>query len=332
VSGVIFFLVLIILYFSLNIFINDRSSRHSNKFIEKIIHRTFLHKIFKATKQGWIITSFTSSKTIDKLSNLDVKKNKWFTISNEENSGVADPFLFKKQEIYYLFFEYEYHKSLNKGADIAYAISNDGLNWDYKSKILQEKFHQSFPYVFEQDNEVYMLPESYQSNEVRLYKAVGFPNNWTLDAILHDGNEFADTIFLEKESVFYWFTTNLETDELLLFYSNGFKEKWIEHPKSPISKSIHNNRNAGAILLENNKIYRVAQDGSKGYGSGINLYEINNLTKDSFKEVKIKAPLFFKTEGKFKDAIHHLSIIREENFDIIAIDGANFGVKNITIK
>ena len=102
---------------------------------------------------------------------------------------------------------------------------------------------------------------------------------------------------------------------------------------SPISKFDNNNRNAGSIIRENNTIYRVAQDGSKGYGSGINLYQITEINKANYQEKNIKSPLFFKNRGIFKDANHHLSIINiDDNERLIAVDGANFAMNKIILK
>ncbi len=323
--------ILCLLYFLLNLYLKYRAKKHSNKFVEKAIKKIGLLNLIKLKRQGWAITFFRTEKSIVTLNNSFINKKNWFQIFNSECSGVADPFLIKEKEKYYLFFEYEYKKTKNKGADIAYAVSTNGIDWVFKQKILQENFHQSFPYVFKKNDEFYMLPESYQSKQVRLYKAINFPNKWELDAILYEGIELVDTVFIEVDSVFYWFTTDLKNDTLELYYSLGLKEKWIKHPESPISKLPKNNRNAGAIIQENNTIYRVAQDATKGYGSGINLYEINTISKNHFNEKEVKNALFFKESDKIKDAIHHISVLKEKNNHLIALDGANFGIQKITL-
>jgi len=177
-----------------------------------------------------------------------------------------------------------------------------------------------------------MLPESYQSEEVRLYKAIDFPEFWILDKVLFKNKKLVDTIFIEKENVFYWITTNLETDELELYYSLSFKGKWIEHSKSPLSNNKTNNRNAGAIIKENNSYFRVAQDSTEGYGGGVNLYEIIKLDKNNYIEKIVKKPLFYKKENIIKDAIHHVSVLKEKKQKIIAIDGANFAINKLKLK
>lgn len=329
----IFLIVLILMFIVVNSLLSIRSKSHSNKAIEKIILKFPFNLFLKPHKQGWTIVTFKTNKSVIELDSLKIPFKSVFAINDKFCSGIADPFLLKEKDLYYLFFEYEYHKDLKKGADLAYAISKDGINWVFKEKIIQEPFHQSFPHVFKIDDFFYLLPESYQSNQVRLYQAENFPNKWSLDSILFEGLPLADTVFIEVNKVYFWMTTNLKTNELMLFYSDGFKGVWHVHPCSPISKSDNNNRNAGPIIRENNKIYRLAQDASKGYGSGVNLYQITEINKTNYQEKIIKSPLFFKSSGIFKDAKHHLSIIDiDENERLIAVDGANFAMNKIILK
>jgi len=323
---------LVILWILSILILRYRARTHTNKFILKFLRLLPSSFGFIPKVRGWSITTFRTNKSINELTMLEIpKQHVWFQIKNKECGGVADPFLIKHDKVYYLFFEYEYKKHLYKDADIAYAISKDGINWKYKNKILEESFHQSFPYVFKMKGSFYMLPESYQSNEVRLYKAVNFPEKWVLDTVLYEGKQLVDTIFLVKDSVYYWFTTDLSANELLLFYSDSFKGEWKQHPCSPISKDLSNNRNAGSIIQEKERCYRLAQDATEGYGSGVNLFEIERISKQEYQEKLIKKPLLYKNKGMIKDAVHHVSIL-EQDERIVAIDGANFAIRGIDIK
>lgn len=325
-------LALLILVVLSNIFLKHRSNTHSNKFVLKFIRLfpDFMGLVPKV--RGWSIITFETDKNLHEISSASIpKKTKWFTIHDGTCGGVADPFLVKHKDLYYLFFEYEYKKHLYKEADIAYASSTNGIHWVFKKKVLEESFHQSFPYVFKEKGTFYMLPESYQSNQVRLYKASEFPQKWELDTVLYEGKQLVDTVFLVKDTTYFWFTTDLKTNELLLFYADSLKGSWTTHPASPISNDISNNRNAGAIIREDNCYFRLAQDGSEGYGSGVNLFEIENISKKEYQEKLIKKPLLYKNKGMTKDALHHLSILDEEK-RIVAIDGANFAITGIDKK
>ena len=43
--------------------------------------------------------------------------------------------------------------------------------WHFRSIVLDEPFHLSYPYVFDHESETYMIPEAKGSNSVRLYRA-----------------------------------------------------------------------------------------------------------------------------------------------------------------
>jgi hypothetical protein len=60
---------------------------------------------------------------------------------------VADPFMVFEKGRFYMFFEVLNRKT-NKGS-IGYAESEDGQQWEYKQIIIDENFHLSYPYIFE---------------------------------------------------------------------------------------------------------------------------------------------------------------------------------------
>ncbi|WP_439127045.1 glucosamine inositolphosphorylceramide transferase family protein, partial [Rosenbergiella collisarenosi] len=47
-----------------------------------------------------------------------------------------------------------------------------------KRTVLKEDWHLSYPYVFEAEGEIWMLPEGYKSGRLTLYKAIEFPWRW----------------------------------------------------------------------------------------------------------------------------------------------------------
>ena len=80
----------------------------------------------------------------------------------------ADPFLFIRNNTLYLF--YEVLRCGDKGC-IMMVQTNDLKSWSEPVLVLKEPWHLSFPFVFEYNGEVYMIPESQECNEIRLYKA-----------------------------------------------------------------------------------------------------------------------------------------------------------------
>jgi len=66
---------------------------------------------------------------------------------------------------------FEVMNSQTGKGDIGSAASRDGLHWEYRQIVLSESFHLSYPYVFYVGGEYFMIPESYEANSMRLYRA-----------------------------------------------------------------------------------------------------------------------------------------------------------------
>ena len=102
--------------------------------------------------------------------------SKGVQIKNPPNRFFADPFIVEKNNRTIVFVEdYCYKKKI--GCITAVEIIN---NKEYKilGPIIEKSFHMSFPYIFEYQQDLYMIPESFQTNSIRLYKCIDFPLKW----------------------------------------------------------------------------------------------------------------------------------------------------------
>lgn len=206
---------------------------------------------------------------------------------------VADPFLLYDNNKYFLFFEVMNGK--NNQGDIGFASSNDGYNWSYEKIVLDEPFHLSYPCVFKYKNEYYMIPETREVKEVRLYKASEFPYNWSFFKTLVEGNDFVDNTIFYYNNTWWLFTqtslliqhsTQKENSYCLRLYcSDNLLGPWIEHPKSPIIKNDMNiSRPGGNVVIFNNRVVRYAQDCDPYYGNQVWAFEIMNISKTTYEE------------------------------------------------
>jgi hypothetical protein len=100
-------------------------------------------------------------------------------VSDVPAKYIADPFMIKENRQWYMFFEVINNKTGN--GEIGLAISDDGYKWHYKQIVLKEPFHLSYPYIFKVNGDFFMIPESMQSNCIRLYKAEEFPTVWIFE-------------------------------------------------------------------------------------------------------------------------------------------------------
>ncbi|BAY07116.1 glucosamine inositolphosphorylceramide transferase family protein [Calothrix sp. NIES-2098] len=257
-----------------------------------------LAKTFVRRKTDWVIGIYTGESPV-KLGSPKNFRNPVLTakdVTDVPAKFVADPFMVREDGSWYLFFEVLNNR--RKKGEIALATSNDGYSWKYQQIVLTEAFHLSYPYVFKFQNEYYMIPESYEANSIRLYKAVNFPTQWTLVKTLLDGSDYVDSSIFNFNDRWWLFTTSFKSNILRLFYADDLMGNWIEHPQSPvIEENVNIARPGGRVLVSNGQIFRYTQDGEGFYGNQVRAFEITNLTTTNYAEKPVKENPILKGSG-----------------------------------
>ena len=59
--------------------------------------------------------------------------------------------------------------------------------------VIEEPYHLSYPFLFEFEGELYMIPEKARATRVDLYRCVAFPYQWELVKTLIEGFALADS-------------------------------------------------------------------------------------------------------------------------------------------
>lgn len=197
----------------------------------------------------------------------------------------ADPFLFERDGKLYLFVEdFVYDRQF---AGISYAeVFADGTVGPATS-CLDPGFHLSFPYVFEHEGEIFMLPESLSNGTITLYRATRFPDEWVQDKVLFQGNA-TDTALHREGGKFYFFTTLFDRDDrgmkTILFVADSLRGAWRMHPSNPISSDVRSGRGAGAIFRRDGRLLRPVQNCGPHYGYGFTLDEILTIDPERYEE------------------------------------------------
>ncbi|HEY6350691.1 MAG TPA: hypothetical protein VI636_14905 [Candidatus Angelobacter sp.] len=217
---------------------------------------------------------------------------------------VADPFLIFAGGIWHMLFEAMDLRS-SRGV-VSLATSPDAQTWTYQQVVLQEPFHLSYPYVFEQGGEYYMVPESGRIGAVRLYHADPFPYRWRLvDTLIN--LPLADSSVVHFQGR-WWLLGTQENRRLHIFHADQLSGPWCEHPKSPL---IHNKanrvRSAGRIISWEGGLLRYTQDCETVYGACVWPNLVTALSLTDYAE----EPLEKQVVGPGKEAwnsggMHHV--------------------------
>lgn len=207
----------------------------------------------------------------------------------------ADPFPIEFQGKTWVFYE-EFDYPTQKGK-IGVGLW-DGVALVENQVILEEPWHLSYPFIWEEEGQFYLIPESGQSGKLWIYQAKDFPYHWERTGLFFEGEAYDPTLI--KKDNQYWLFVNRKAHqgcspfvELFAYYSDSLENpNWKAHALNPIVSDVRSSRAGGNFFQHNGKWYRPAQDSGKRYGYQIKIQEIIELTPDSFQEktIQVLAP------------------------------------------
>lgn len=243
----------------------------------------------------------------------------------------ADPFLFVKDKTLYLFYE---TKRLRNFGVLAMVSTKDLTNWTDPVVVLQESFHLSFPWVFEDSGHVYMVPETSSTDSIRLYEATNndLSSFRFVKTLLEKPScrnvemGYSDTCITKKDNLFYMFTQLQYKDKintLELYVSDSLTGNYLPHPMSPIIHSQKTGRNAGSIMNYNNKLLRFAQDCTSHYGDNVHVLEITKLNPTEYREILFRESIL-PNDGFYCNGGHQFNAVLFNNQWIVATDAKDY--------
>jgi hypothetical protein len=247
-------------------------------------------------------------------------------VSDVPGQAVADPFLLRGESLWYMFFEVM--NGANGRGEIAYATSADGFGWTYRSVVLREPFHLSYPQVFTWEGGFYMIPETRQDRSVRLYQAPDPTGPWRCIGKLLEGL-FADATVLRHQDR-WWLFAQRGLDELWLFSSSDLAGPWRPHPACPLwPGNRRRTRPGGRMLVYAGRLLRFAQDGWPSYGRQLRVFEIDCLSESEYVEHELPESPILQATGSGWNAVgmHHIdAVLLDNGLWLAAVDGASLGL------
>ncbi len=238
----------------------------------------------------------------------------------------ADPFAIEKKNEIEIYFEYFNYK-IGKG-NISKILYNKTSNTFFDLSIVIEKeFHISYPYIFNDKNMTYFIPETANADCIQLYKLIN--SKLVLHKRLIKNITAIDSTVFYYQSKWWIFFTKKENSatHLDVYYSDKPDGDYQPHKNNPVKSDIRSARAAGNVFQYNNELYRPSQDCSKTYGGRIAINKITQLTDTTFKEVTVKHIHPFKNTT-FTKGVHTMAIT--DNYIVFDAKKMVFSPANFT--
>ena len=295
-----------------NIINKDPNSINLINYIFKEYTKIIFSRItrYRKIKKKWSVSFINKT-------DLNIDTDNLITIKNPLNRFLADPFVIKYNNRNVCFVE-DYDFDSCKGKISAYEL----FNKTYKEigTALSTDFHLSFPFVFKHNKEIYMIPETSEIKEIRLYKCLDFPLKWDLEKVLIKNIDAVDTVIFNQDNKWFLLTNvcsnsiGEHNSELHIYESEDFlKNEWLKFNSNPVIFNSKKARNGGLFFFNNNyyRINQVHKKNTYGYSFQINkikLIKNNKYIEEEINEVK---PILFNSSI----GTHHFHM--NEDFSVI---------------
>jgi hypothetical protein len=211
----------------------------------------------------------------------------WHVVTPPGDRDWADPFVFESDCETLVFVE-QIRFADEKGELAVGRLERDG-QLSALEPVLAAAHHLSYPYVFRDGGDTFMIPESSEAHRVELWAATDFPTGWTrVTALLEDVRAVDASILRHGGLYWMWMNQSVDggrlDDETFLYFSDRLESGWTPHPRNPVVSDAGRARPAGRPFLHGEAIIRPAQDCTGGYGSRVVFNAVEVLTVDDYRE------------------------------------------------
>jgi hypothetical protein len=219
----------------------------------------------------------------------------------------ADPFgLARGSELHVLFEEFDLRRQRGRIARLI--VAPDGSVSDTEP-VLDPGCHVSYPFLLEDSGAIWMIPETADLGEVRLYRALDFPDRWQLETTLLSGVPVSDPTITERDGRWWLFGTSRGrgvNEALRLWHAPALTGPWALHRVDPVKVDRGSARPAGTPFVIDGALYRPSQDCSRRYGGQVVINRVEVLEPDAYRERVVAAVAPFAEAG-LPDGVHTIN-------------------------
>ncbi len=187
-------------------------------------------------------------------------------------------------------------------------LAESGGTFSRAGIVLETAQHHSYPCVYQENDETFLLPEATSRGGTTLYH-LSASYGLTPVCAVAEGRRLADSTLFRHGDRYWIAATDLDFgshDNLVLLYADYLGGPWQAHPAAPASIDIRGARPAGPPFRADGALFRPAQDCSATYGGGIAINRIDVLTPEVFHE-SLALRLLPEAGGPFPHGLHTLA-------------------------
>lgn len=187
---------------------------------------------------------------------------------------------------------------------------------------LELETHLSFPQILRRGGDVFIIPENAESGRLSAfcYDEKNDSATFSCDMI---AAPLVDAVIFEHGGRWWCLADRADKNcckELFVYSAETLFGEWDEIPGSPFLNDLTCGRNAGSVFRVGGKIFRPAQNCLGGYGKGVEIREITELSVE--KGLRERPARSIKPfPGVFGDGLHTLNFLETPGGSIGVVDG-----------
>jgi hypothetical protein len=232
----------------------------------------------------------------------------------------ADPFPLSSNDIHFKILIEEFIKKEGY-AKISLMTLAKGNSHIQIKPLLKTKSHLSYPFIYRENEKVYVFPESSKNGKLSCYEFITSSESlvFVKDILTLP---LKDSTIIKHSDKFWIFGSTVDDNSnyiLQVFYSNELLGPYHPHPLNGKIKGLDGIRPAGNILKVDGVLYRPSQNCKNKYGESITINKVNQLNEVNFEEEPYME-ISVNNKKKNNNGIHCIHTINAiDNF--IFVDG-----------
>lgn len=249
------------------------------KFVWRIAHRALTKLVLRRQWQLLLSRVSLQGRSITEFEPLVPPKGRFW----------ADPFLVKHDDSTWLFFE-DFSFRRKKAGISCVRLTEEA--YDEFQEVLNLPYHVSYPFLFEYEGNLYMIPETAENRTVELWKCVEFPIRWEKIRTIFENVSAVDATLLDHDGRWWMFVTldrsglGHDGSELFIYHTEDpLRGGWHSHAANPVLVDARRARMAGGFIrMPCGRLIRCGQKRGLTYGRGLVFLEVVKLTTDVYEE------------------------------------------------